>query len=122
LTSSDEELARTALAILGKYKDGRVPQDKFVEELNMDSKEAMKLVSKLVKKGILKRETVIEGGKKVVYLYSSDRYLYLPVRLSLLSKVPCFKCKYLLVCKPGSNPNPEDCTILDEWLRGLQVA
>ena len=119
MEKSEAELLNLALEVLKKYGDEGVTQDKFIEELGIDSKEAIKLLSKLTKKGILKKETRKIDSKKVTYLRLFESNLKIPVSLEFLSQIPCFKCKYLLVCKPGSNPNPADCTILDEWLEKL---
>lgn len=105
-----------AIKILRKYQYEGVPQEKFIEELGVDSKDAIKLLSKLSKKGLVKKEVRIINNKKVTHLRLYDSGLNMPVNLELVSRVPCFRCRYILICKPGSNPNPAECTILDEWL------
>lgn len=121
MEKSEAELLNLAVELLRKYGDEGVPQDKFIEELGIDSKEAIKLFSKLSKKGILKKENRKINGKKVTYLRLLESGLKIPISLELLSKIPCFRCRYLLVCKPGSNPNPSDCSILDDWLEKTSI-
>lgn len=116
VSNKDEEYMDLAIKIISRYVEEGIPQEKFIEELGIDSKDAIKLISKLIKKGIIRKETKIINNKKVTFLYSYDKTLSIPVNLDSLSKVPCFKCKYLLICKPGSNPNPAECTLLDDWL------
>ncbi len=93
-----------------------VLQSELFHKLKIDSKEATKIILRLTKKGLIKKEPVMQNGRRTYRLYAEKRELDINVSLDVLVEIPCFTCKYLNECAPGNRWNPSTCSILDNWL------
>lgn len=114
---NEDYLLKKAEEIVLRHFTRGIHQDNLIKELGVDRKKGEKVVSMLIKKGVIKRRVETVSSKKVIYLYPKDDSLHaIPVSLNLLSQIPCFWCRNLLRCRTGSNPDPANCTILEEWL------
>ena len=106
-----------ALKILRKYSDKGILQAKLFEELGIDAKEGVKIIHRLLKKSIIRRERIVIDGRKTyrVLLGESKKYDSI-VSLDTVIKIPCFTCPFFKECGVGGTWNPLNCDILEEWL------
>ena len=97
-------------------------QSTLWRRLGLDSREGSRLVLRLVKKGLVRREQVSVNGRRTYKLYpieakSHDRRLLVSMELAI--KIPCTTCPLFNRCGVTSEVAPEKCTILEYWLMKL---
>jgi len=93
-----------------------IAQSQLAQELGLEVKEVAKLVLKLSRKGLVRKETLTIDGRRVTKLYGVPRKIRLEISLETLREIPCFTCKYFDECGPGGRWSPRDCMILNDWL------
>jgi len=113
------DLEKAALALI-KERNGSILQSDLWKELGLDSREGSRLVIRLVKKGLVKRETVSINGRKTYRLFVVDQTKTAQPRLIVGIKsildIPCTTCPYIDQCGPGNFYDPATCAWLDTWL------
>lgn len=114
----EKDLLEEAIGLLSRNRRTGVTYEELAEGLGKSLQEARRIAEALVEAGIARKEARKTGKKKVEVIVPSNGILLLsiPVSLETVARVPCFKCRYLLVCKPGETPNPASCSVLDSWL------
>jgi len=122
---SGEELERLALEMIRSSGDDGILQSDLWRRLGLDSREGSRLVLRLAKKGLIKREQVVVNGRRTYKIrYTTPPTLELRVLVSLddVISIPCFTCPYLGQCGPGNFNDPRTCPLLERWLqRRLQA-
>ncbi len=113
---ADGELEAKVLEAIKSHGQEGIVQSQLASELGIEVKEIAKLVMKLSRKGLIKKETVTIDGRRVTKLYGVPRKIRLDVKLDTLVEIPCFTCRYYSDCGPGGRWSPRDCIILNEWL------
>ncbi|WP_292485144.1 MarR family transcriptional regulator [Methanohalobium sp.] len=100
-----EELA---LKVIKEHPEG-IYQNQLWKEMNIDSRKCSRIVSKLLKKGLIIRESATSKGSRTYLLKSAEEPK--PSYEMLLSGSmfsPCAGCR--LACEP------EFCEYLTEWI------
>lgn len=113
---ADGDLEARVLEVIKSYGQEGVIQSRLAEELGIEVKEVAKLIMKLSRKGLVKKETVTIDGRRVTKLYGVPRKIRIDVSLETLIEIPCFTCRYYDDCGPGGRWSPRDCIILSDWL------
>jgi len=116
---SAEELEKAALELIKNSGDNGILQSDLWRRLGLDSREGSRLVLRLAKKGLIKREQVVVNGRrtyKIRYTTPPSLELRLLVGLDDVMDIPCFTCPYLNQCAPGNFNDPRTCPILQRWL------
>jgi predicted DNA-binding transcriptional regulator len=116
---SAEELEKTALELIKNSGDAGILQSDLWRRLGLDSREGSRLVLRLAKKGLIKREQVVVNGRrtyKIRYTTPPSLELRLLVNIEDVMDIPCFTCPYLSQCAPGNFNDPRTCPILQRWL------
>ena len=110
-------LEKKALELIKKKKG--ILQSELWKTLKLDSREGSRLVLRLQRKGLIRREQVSVNGRRTYKLYPvelrpHDKNLLVDIGYALI--VPCTTCPYFQSC--GSTPplEPTVCHILDRWL------
>ncbi|MCE4624360.1 MAG: Lrp/AsnC family transcriptional regulator [Desulfurococcales archaeon] len=110
-------LEKKALELI-KRKKG-ILQSELWKTLKLDSREGSRLVLRLQRKGLIRREQVSVNGRRTYKLYPvelrpQDKQLLVDIGYALI--VPCTTCPYFQAC--GNTPplEPTSCPILDRWL------
>ena len=114
-------LEKVAMDIIRKSENG-VLQSELWKMLGLDSREGSRLVIRLAKKGLIRREQVSVNGRRTYKLYAVEAKpaaLSLKVDISHILDLPCTTCAYLEQCRPGNFYEPATCTWLDVWLQDL---
>ena len=106
---------------------GGVFQTKL-KELNelkhLEPQKIARIVLKLAKQGLIKRELVSNNGRSMYFLQAisvqvreekkdSDYYM---IKLDSVIEIPCFTCKELERCSEGSFPAPSKCPLLTRYI------
>ncbi len=114
-----EELERRALELLRQSKDGML-QSELWKSLKISSREGSRLVLRLMRKGLVRREEVTVGGRRTYRLYSVETgaaKFTVQVGMASILDIPCATCPHLLDCGAGGFYDPSTCTLLELWLR-----
>lgn len=114
-----EELEKKALELLRQSKDGMLQSDLW-KSLKISSREGSRLVLRLMRKGLVRREEVTLGGRRTYRLYSVETgaaKFTVQVGTASILDIPCSTCPHLLDCGAGGFYDPSTCTLLELWLR-----
>jgi len=113
------ELEKVALELI-RERNGSILQSDLWKELGLDSREGSRLVIRLVKKGLVRRETVSINGRKTYRLFVVEQrtpsIARIVVNLNNILDIPCTTCPFIDQCGPGNFYDPRTCTWLDAWL------
>jgi len=90
-----------------------VPQFSLAKELKLNSRLISRILARLEKKGVIKRERAIINGRRTFLVYPLETFL-----LRDLPTAPCFYCPYLEYCGRGHEYDPTKCDKLAKWLSG----
>jgi len=109
-----ESLEERILSLL-QNTEGGLPQSTLLKSLGVDGKTVLKSLSKLEKRGIIKREPYQDGGKrtyKIILLKRSQK-----VDLSDVIWSSCTICPDLERCGRGQPISPETCEKLTSAIK-----
>lgn len=96
-----------------------IKQNEISKMLGIVGADASRAISKLIKKGLIKKESTVVNGKKIVILYAiTERDVEIVVNLESIKTIPCFSCKMLNKCENGSYISPQGCNKMNHWLIG----
>ncbi|MGC9071936.1 MAG: helix-turn-helix transcriptional regulator [Acidilobus sp.] len=113
------ELEKRALELLRHSKDGMLQSDLW-KSLKISSREGSRLVLRLMRKGLVRREEVTVGGRRTYRLYSIEvgatKFSVL-VGVGSIMDIPCATCPHLLECGAGGFYDPSSCGLLEIWLK-----
>lgn len=116
---SMEELEKTALEMIKNSGSTGILQSDLWRRLGLDSREGSRLVLRLAKKGLIRREQVVVNGRRTYRLrYTRPPSLELKLKVDIedVLGIPCFTCPFLGQCGPGNFNDPRTCPILQAWL------
>ncbi len=102
-----------------KESGGRILQKDLWKKLKLDSREGSRLVARLVKRGLIKREEVIVNGRKTFRLIlaeTNSSKLLVKVSLRELLDIPCTTCPVIDQCGVGNFYEPGTCALMDSWV------
>lgn len=103
-----------ALDILRKSGEGGILQYELWKSLGLDSRGGSRLVLRLNRKGLLRREPVIYNGRRTFRLYIVEAPKPV-VSVKMVKGCPCFTCGD--IDRSGlSILNPSFCEALTKWL------
>jgi predicted DNA-binding transcriptional regulator len=91
-------------------RDG-VLQSELWKELDLTSRDGSRLAIRLEKRGMIRREKVLDGGRWTYKLTP----LRLPVKLSCIEQAPCLTCPYEAKCGVNGVVTPFTCPWLADW-------
>ncbi len=98
---------------------------------HLEPQQIAKIVSRLVKKGLIRRKLVNNNGKSMYFLQAisiettpkvelSERIsVRIPIDAGSFLEVPCFQCKELFNCGEGNPSNPTKCPLLTSFIWSL---
>ena len=92
-------------------KEG-ILQSGLWKELNLTSRDGSRLAIRLEKRGIIKREKVLDEGRWTYLLIP----LRLPVQTKSIETSPCIICPDEVKCTPNDMITPHKCIRLERWV------
>ncbi|MGC9112305.1 helix-turn-helix transcriptional regulator [Acidilobus sp.] len=119
---SDKEngdLEERAIDILRQYKDG-IFQSELWKTLGISSREGSRLVLRLIRRGVVRREEVTVNGRRTYKLYAVKAgapTFSIKVDVSSILDIPCAACPRLNECGAGGYYDPSTCPLLEAWLK-----
>ncbi|GBF09274.1 conserved hypothetical protein [Aeropyrum pernix] len=115
-----EVYEKRALELI-KQTEG-ILQSELWKLLGLDSREGSRIVLRLARKGIIRREQVVINGRKTYRLYPAEptdrKKLNIIVDIGSILDIPCVVCPYIDECGEGGFYSPESCRLIDEWVHG----
>ncbi len=97
--------------LLEKGEDG-VLQSILWKELDLSSKDGSKLAIRLERRGMVRREKVLDGGRWTYKLVA----LKVPVSIQCIEEAPCITCPYEAKCSLTGVVSPLSCPWIVEWV------
>jgi len=103
----------------------QVKLKEFAELRHLEPQQIARIVSKLVKQGLVKRKLVDNNGRSMYFLQAvitstpsmpKLKKLDVPIELSTVIEIPCFTCKDLYDCVAGGYISPHNCPKLTKYL------
>lgn len=92
-------------------KEG-VLQSELWKKLSLTSRDGSRLAIRLEKRGMVKREKVLDGGRWTYKLTP----LRLPVQIKSIEQAPCITCLQEKKCAPTGLISPSTCAQLETWV------
>jgi len=103
--------SRVYKLIVEHGKEG-ILQSELWKELNLTSRDGSRLAIRLEKRGIIKREKVLDEGRWTYLLIP----LRLPVQIKSIESSPCIVCLDEVKCTPNGIITPYKCIRLERWV------
>ena len=82
------------------------------KDLKLSSRDGSRLVIRLERRGMIRREKVLEDGRWTYKLTP----LRMPVQIKSIEAVPCITCPYEAKCSLTGVVSPLSCPWLSEWV------
>ncbi|MCE4610920.1 MAG: Lrp/AsnC family transcriptional regulator [Desulfurococcales archaeon] len=116
-----EVYERKALELIKSNRG--ILQSELWKRLGLDSREGSRIVLRLERKGMIKREGVIVNGRRTYKLYYvgsvEAKRVRVMIDLASILDLPCATCRFLPECGPEGVYSPYKCKLIEDWvLRG----
>lgn len=112
-----KDLDETVLKILESAEDGGISKSELAKYLKIPQTDLEKLINRLSRKGLIKKEKVKNKNKDDLIIYlAKPKPKSLLINLDTAIKVPCFTCKYIKECGENKEWRPASCEIINMWL------
>jgi len=111
----EEELdltSRTYKAIVEHGMEG-ILQSQLWKELSLTSRDGSRLAIRLEKRGMIRRERVLENGRWTYRLFP----IRMPIKTTSIRDCPCLTCELIEQCSEDGKISPKTCSSLEEWVR-----
>lgn len=82
------------------------------KDLNLSSRDGSRLVIRLERRGMIRREKVLEDGRWTYKLTP----LRVPVQIKSIEAVPCITCPYEAKCSLTGVVSPLSCPWITDWV------
>lgn len=112
---TDEALEQRALSLVEQSGDRGVLQCDLWKLLQTDSREGSRIVLRLEKKGLIKREPILHDGKRTFKIMLA-RKAEPKISISSVKGIPCFSCLDIGRCGIGQPRSPVTCKNLNKYL------
>ena len=89
-----------------------VLQSEIWKELELSSRDGSRLAIRLERRGMVRREKVLDGGRWTYKLTP----LRMPVRIDSIEQAPCVTCPYEAKCSLTGVVSPLSCPWITEWV------
>ena len=89
-----------------------VLQSELWKELTLTSRDGSRLAIRLERRGMIRREKVLEEGRWTYKLTP----LKMPVKIRSIEQAPCITCPYESKCSLSGVVSPLSCPWLNEWV------
>lgn len=98
-------------AVVKRGGDG-VLQSEIWKELAVSSRDGSRLAIRLERRGMIRREKVLDGGRWTYKLTP----LRMPVLINSIEQAPCVTCPYEAKCSLTGVVSPLSCPWITEWV------
>lgn len=105
------DLTSRVYKLVVEHGKGGVLQSELWKKLNLTSRDGSRLAIRLEKRGMVKREKVLDGGRWTYKLTP----LRLPAQIRSIEQAPCITCRNESKCSPTGVVSPHDCFEIEKW-------
>lgn len=114
--SNEEEalldLTSKVYKLVLEHGGGGVNQSILWKELKLTSRDGSRLAIRLERRGMIRREKVLEEGRWTYKLTP----LRMPVHIQSIEQAPCITCPYEAKCSLTGVVSPLSCPWISEWV------
>lgn len=115
--SKDEEdvlfdLTSKVYKLVVEHGSDGVLQSELWKELTLTSRDGSRLAIRLERRGMIRREKVLDGGRWTYKLTP----LRMPVQIRSIEEAPCLTCPYEAKCSLTGVVSPLSCPWISEWV------
>jgi hypothetical protein len=109
------DLEQKALQLITFNGNDGILQSEMWRKLASSSREGSRIAIKLEKRGLIRRDRELFGGRWTYRLYPSRQ----PVTIHSIKDCPCLMCSDNSKCETWGTISPKDCAELTEWITNL---
>jgi predicted DNA-binding transcriptional regulator len=106
------DLTSKVYKVVVEHGNEGVLQSELWKELTLTSRDGSRLAIRLERRGMVRREKVLEEGRWTYKLTP----LRMPVRIRSIEQVPCITCPYESKCSLTGVVSPLSCPWIVEWV------
>jgi predicted DNA-binding transcriptional regulator len=106
------DLTSKVYKLVVEHGNEGVLQSELWKELTLTSRDGSRLAIRLERRGMVRREKVLEEGRWTYKLTP----LRMPVRIRSIEQVPCITCPYESKCSLTGVVSPLSCPWIVEWV------
>jgi predicted DNA-binding transcriptional regulator len=106
------DLTSKVYKVVVEHGSEGVLQSELWKELTLTSRDGSRLAIRLERRGMVRREKVLEEGRWTYKLTP----LRMPVRIRSIEQVPCITCPYESKCSLTGVVSPLSCPWIVEWV------
>ena len=116
-SSKDDEdvlfdLTSKVYKLVVEHGSDGVLQSELWKELVLTSRDGSRLAIRLERRGMIRREKVLDGGRWTYKLTP----LRMPVQIRSIEEAPCLTCPYEAKCSLTGVVSPLSCPWISEWV------
>jgi hypothetical protein len=109
------DLEQKALQFIIRTGDDGVLQSSLWRDLDASSREGSRIVLKLERKGLIRREKELSEGRWTYRIYPLRK----PATINSIIDCPCLTCETSVRCGAYGAISPINCEALTEWISSL---
>ena len=106
------DLTSKVYKVVVEHGAGGVLQSELWKELTLTSRDGSRLAIRLERRGMIRREKVLEEGRWTYKLTP----LRMPVHIQSIEQAPCITCPYEAKCSLTGVVSPLSCPWICEWV------
>ena len=111
-SSNEAALISKEYMMVVDHGEEGILQNEVWKKLELTSRDGSRLSIRLEKRGMVKREKVLEKGRWT-YRLTPER---LPANIASIENIPCINCPYESRCEVGGIVTPNNCLLIEKWL------
>jgi len=123
------ELEKKAYELIKKAGKKGIYQNDLWRQLNINSRDASRVVSKLLKKKLIIRKPAVNRGRRTYLLLlapqkrkkkpKKQKIVFLTrIDIRPFLDIPCVRCPFIDKCYPRGFYDPTNCSWIEEWIEG----
>ena len=111
-TSNEAALISKVYMMVVDHGEEGILQNEVWKKLELTSRDGSRLSIRLEKRGMVKREKVLEKGRWT-YRLTPEK---LPANIVSIEHIPCINCPYEARCEINGIVTPNNCLLIEKWL------
>ncbi|MFN4336315.1 MAG: helix-turn-helix transcriptional regulator [Candidatus Nitrosocaldus sp.] len=109
---SIEDLTSKVFKLIVEQGKEGILQSRLWKELNLTSRDGSRIAMRLEKRGLVRRQRVLENGRWTFRLIA----LRLPLDTTSIEGAPCVTCNLESMCTEDGSVSPNTCRLIENWV------
>ncbi len=109
---SIEDLTSKVFKLIVEQGKEGILQSRLWKELNLTSRDGSRIAMRLEKRGLVRRQRVLENGRWTFRLIA----LRLPLDTTSIEDAPCLTCNLESMCTEDGSVSPNTCRLIENWV------